>query len=494
MIDENRLVKERLKKREALIKAGINPYPYSYQQTHHARDVKQAHAGLKPEQRTDDVVSVAGRIMTMRVMGKALFLTLQDETGTLQVYARRDDLGDEQYSLLKKLDLGDIIGVRGVVFTTKTGEITVHASSYVLLVKSLRPLPEKYHGLQDVELRYRQRYVDLIVNPEVRRTFVLRTKIIQSMKRTLEKHGFLEVETPTLQPVYGGANARPFVTYHNALNQRLYLRISNELYLKRLLVGGFERVYEFVKDFRNEGIDRTHNPEFTQVEWYQAYGDYEDGMRLFEEVVVNAARDALGTTKIVYQGVEIDLSPPWRRLRMVDALKEFVGIDVLSMSRDDLLAYCDQHGIEYDNSSWGMLVQAIFEAQCEDRLVQPTFIIDHPVESTPLAKPHRSGDHRFVERFEPYINTWEVGNGYSELNDPVLQRKFFEEQVERGRGGEDETHPMDEDFVRALEFGMPPASGVGLGVDRIVMLLTDSPSIRDVILFPTLKPQKGGSS
>lgn len=484
----DRLMLERIKKLELLRERGVNPYPYRFDKDSDAASVKDSFSSLKPEEVTDSRVSVAGRIIRMRVMGKALFFTLRDQSGDLQVYATKNDLGDD-YNILKKLDIGDIVGVKGFVFATKTGEITVHCESFSLLCKSIRPLPEKYHGLRDVELRYRQRYVDLIMNPEVREVFVKRAKIIRSIKNTLESKGFLSVETPVLQPIYGGANARPFVTHHNALDMDLYLRISNELYLKRLLVGGFERVYEFVKDFRNEGIDRTHNPEFTQVEWYQAYGDYEDGMRLFEEAVSKAAIELYGSPKIVFQGVEIDLTPPWRRLRMVDAIKEFAGIDVLSMSADDLLDYCDQNGIEYDAKSWGMLVQAVFEAKCEEHLVQPTFIIDHPIETTPLAKPHRNGDSRFVERFEPYINTWEVGNGYSELNDPLLQRRLFEEQVERGRGGEDETHPMDEDFVTAIEYGMPPTSGVGMGVDRIVMLLTDSPSIRDVILFPTMKPR-----
>ncbi|MBN1275660.1 lysine--tRNA ligase [Candidatus Woesearchaeota archaeon] len=492
MEDDNRLIQERRKKRAALIQEGINPYPYRFQKKHDAAAIKETYKGLKPEEATKDVASIAGRIMTMRIMGKASFCTIQDQTGTQQLYVTRDALGEEGYGRFKKLDLGDIIGAEGTVFSTRTGEVTVHAKKVVLLCKSLRPLPEKHHGLKDTELRYRQRYVDLIVNPEVRETFIKRSKIIQSMKRTLEKHGFLEVETPTLQPIYGGANARPFTTHHHALDVQLYLRISNELYLKRLLVGGYERVYEFVKDFRNEGIDRTHNPEFTQVEWYQAYADYNDGMALVEEVISTAAKDVLGTTNIAFQGTKIDLSPPWRRLSVADAVKRHAGIDVKASSREDLLDYCDKHGIAYDASSWGMLVMAVFEASCEDKLVQPTFVMDYPVESTPLAKPHRSGDERFVERFELYINGWELGNAYSELNDPVVQRRLLEEQVERGRAGEDETHPMDDDFVAAIEYGMPPTSGVGIGVDRLVMLLTDNASIRDVILFPTMKPQEDG--
>ncbi len=484
-MEENRLVQERIKKREMLLESGINPYPHNFKLSHKASEIKEKY-DLKPEETTNDEVIIAGRLMTIRIMGKASFATIQDSTGRIQIYARKDDLGDS-YKLFKKLDIGDIIGVKGFVFATRTGEITVHCKEFTLLTKTLRPLPEKYHGLQDVEMKYRQRYLDLIMNPEVRERFVKRSKIINSIRRTLQEKGFLEVETPTLQPIYGGANARPFKTHHNALDIDLYLRISNELYLKRLLVGGFDKVFEFVKDFRNEGIDTTHNPEFTQVEWYEAYADYYDGMRLFEETVSRAAKEVLGTTRIEFQGRTIDLKTPWKRMRMVDAIKEFAGIDVLNMSREELIDYCKKEGIEAKNNSWGMLVQAVFEEKCEEYLIQPTFIIDHPVETTPLAKPHRSGDERFVERFEPYINTWEVGNGYSELNDPVLQRKFLEEQVKRGRGGEEETHPMDEDFVQAIEYGMPPTSGVGMGIDRIVMLLTNSPSIRDVIFFPTMK-------
>ena len=488
--NEHRLVQERMRKREALLENGVNPYPYRYGKTHDAAQVQEVHKGLEPEGTTEDEVAVAGRIMAMRVMGKASFCTIQDATGRIQLYVRREELGDEPYKRFKKLDIGDIIGSSGVVFATKTGEVTVRVKSLDLLAKSLRPLPEKYHGLQDTELRYRQRYLDLTMNPEVRETFIKRSRIIKSIRQTLDGHGFLEVETPTLQSVYGGANARPFVTHHNTLDMRLYLRISNELYLKRLLVGGFERVYEFVKDFRNEGIDRTHNPEFTQVEWYQAYSDYNDGMRLVEEAVSKAARDVLGTTKITFNGQEIDLTPPWKRVTVAEAVKEHTGLDIDSMSREDLLDYCDKEGIEYDASSWGMLVVAIFEGKCEDKLIQPTFVRDYPVENTPLAKARRDGDDRYVEQFEIFINGWEMGNAYSELNDPVVQRRLLEEQAERGRGGDEEAHPMDDDFIVSLEHGMPPTSGVGLGIDRFVMLFTGNDSIRDVILFPTMKPQK----
>ncbi len=487
MEPDHRLIAERIKKISELRELGANPYPYEFRVTHHAATILEENKNLKKETKTKKKVSVAGRVTNLRRMGKASFSHIMDSTGRIQVYVRQDDVGEKAYSIWKKVDLGDYIGVEGTVFTTKTGEISVYASSVTILCKSIRPLPEKFHGIKDTEMRYRKRYLDLIMNPEIRETFRIRSRIIQSMRRTLDGKGFLEVETPVLQPIYGGANAKPFVTKHNALDMTLYLRISNELYLKRLLVGGFERVYEFVKDFRNEGIDRTHNPEFTQVEWYQAYGDYEEGMRNFEDVVSNATKDVLGRTKIKYQGTEIELKSPWKRLKVTDAIKKYTELDVLGMSREDLLDYCDKNGIEYEQSNWGMLVMAIFEAKCEEHLIQPTFIMDYPVESTPLAKPHRGGDERFVERFEAYINGWEVGNAYSELNDPILQRKFLEEQAELGRGGDEEAHPMDEDFLESIEQGMPPTSGVGLGVDRIVMLLTDSATIRDVILFPTMR-------
>ncbi len=449
-------------------------------------------------------------------MGKASFSHIKDQEGKIQFYIKKDEVGEDTYKVFKLLDIGDIVGVKGYVFRTKTGEVSIHCLELTLLTKSIQPLPvvkeeitetgEKiiHDAFADVELRYRQRYIDLIVNDNVKDTFIKRTAVIKSIKNTLERHNFFEVETPTLQPIYGGANARPFVTKHNALGIDLYLRISNELYLKRLIVGGFNRVYEFVKDFRNEGIDRTHNPEFTQVEWYQAYGDYFDSMNLFEEAVEQAAIDALGTTKINYQGTDIDLKRPWKRLKMTDAIKEKTGLDVINMKRADIADYMLKNEIEFDkkiSGNKGLLIANLFEAVCEEDLVQPTFVIDHPIDTTPLCKPMREYSLQqieemkkdpeqviFVERFEPYINKWEMGNSYTELNDPILQRKLLEEQVERGRGGEAETHPMDEDFLNAIEIGMPPTTGVGMGIDRLVMLLTNSYSIRDVILFPLMKP------
>lgn len=521
MQEQNELIKSRLEALEEIKKLGINPYPHRFDVSSNSKQIIENFKDPADEAEADTqkqkIVSVAGRIMAIRKMGKASFCHIKDDAGKIQIYIRQNDVGEQLYKLFKLLDIGDIIGVNGFVFRTKMGEISVHAASFELLTKTIHPLPvvkeevtetgEKiiHDAFADVELRYRQRYIDLIVNDNVKDTFIKRTKIIQSIKRTLEKYNFFEVETPTLQSIYGGANARPFQTHHNALNIPLYLRISNELYLKRLIVGGFNRVYELVKDFRNEGIDRTHNPEFSQIEWYQAYGDYFDSMNLFEEVVEQACIEVNGKTKIEYQGVEIDFKRPWRRLKMVDAISEKNGIDVLNMKKTDIIKYMDDKSIEYDpkiSHSKGLVIAALFEATCEESLVQPTFVTDHPIDTTPLCKPLREYSMQqleemkadpeqviFVERFEPYVNRWEMGNSYTELNDPVLQRKLLEEQVERGRGGEEETHPLDEDFLKAIEVGMPPTTGVGLGVDRLVMLLTDSATIRDVLFFPLMRPQ-----
>jgi lysyl-tRNA synthetase class 2 len=490
MDDTHRLIQERLRKAEELRKLKINPYPYAYRRTATAAAVLGKHKGLKAGEQTKDVVAVAGRVVLLRNMGKATFGHLQDCSGRLQFYAKEEDLG-KNYEIIKRLDMGDFLGAKGEVFATKTGEITVQCREVVLLAKSLRPLPEKHHGLQDVETRYRKRYLDLVANPEVKEAFVQRASIIKAMRDYLDSHEMLEVETPTLQPVYGGANARPFTTHHNTLAMDLYLRISDELYLKRLLVAGFDGVYEICKDFRNEGVDTQHNPEFTMLEWYLAYADYNDGMRMTEELIAAAATAARGTTKLSYQGRPLDLTPPWKRATLAELIKEHAKIDVLRMDEKELRQFCKKHRIEHEEYyTWGLLAQAVFERFCEPLLFQPVFVIDHPFETTPLCKAHRGGDSRLVERFELYIAGMEIANAYSELNDPVVQRQRFREQVERRKHGDEEAQPMDEEFVEALEYGMPPTSGVGVGVDRVVMILTDKPSIRDVIFFPAMRPQE----
>ncbi|MCB0722768.1 MAG: lysine--tRNA ligase [Ignavibacteriae bacterium] len=522
MNEQNELIKRRIEELEHIKQLGVNPYPHKFDVTAKSADVISSYKDPadddEKEKQKEKIVSVAGRIMSIRKMGKASFCHIKDEQGRIQAYIKKDEVGDTCYELFKLLDIGDIIGVKGYPFRTKTGEVSIHAVEMEILTKTIHPLPvvkeettesgEKivHDAFADVELRYRQRYIDLIVNEHVRDTFVKRTKIIQSIRKTLEDNYFMEVETPTLQVVYGGANAKPFVTHHNTLDMQLYLRISNELFLKRLIVGGFDRVYEFVKDFRNEGIDRTHNPEFTQVEWYQAYGDFNDSMELFEKVIENACLAVHDTTKVTYGDKEIDFKAPWRRVTMPEAIADTTGLDVLNMKRSEIIDYLNSKDIHIDKTiinNKGLLIALLFEEMCENDLTQPTFITEHPIDTTPLCKPLRRYSMKdleemkddpeeviFVERFEPYINCWEMGNSYTELNDPILQRRLLEEQVERGRGGEEETHPLDEDFIKAIEVGMPPTTGVGLGVDRLVMLLTNSHSIRDVLFFPLMRPLK----
>ncbi len=486
---DNPLIKERLEKLKQLRDLGIDPYPYSFNQTDHAEDIHSKFSNIKKEEVTNKKTSVAGRIMLMRNMGKVTFLHLEDISGRIQVYLRKDDLKDN-YKLVKKLDLGDWLGVTGKVFRTKMGEISVWAENVELLTKTIRPLPDKHKGLQDKEVRYRQRYVDLAVNKEVREVFIKRAKIISAVREFLDSKKFIEVEIPTLQSVYGGANARPFTTHLNAWDMEMFLSISPELYLKRLVVGGLERVYTICKNFRNEGVDKTHNPEFTMLEFYCAYIDYNEIINLTEQLYEFVAKKVLGTTKITYQGKKIDLKGPWERLTMLDAIKKYGKFDIEPMSDDEIKGLLKKYNIELEGGfNRGIAISEIFEAVAEEHLIQPVHIIDHPKETTPLCKLKR-GKPELIERVEPYINASEIGNGYSELNDSKKQFEEFKFQEERGRGGDEEAHKMDEDYVRSLEFGLPPCGGMGIGIDRMVMLLTDQPTIKDVILFPTMRPEE----
>ena len=485
MPTEEELIAERRRKRDDLLKLGINPYPYKYSPSHKSAELLEKYKSLAVEQRTDDSVKIAGRIVALRRMGKATFMHILDQFGRIQAYFKFDDL--KTYDQLKLFDMGDFIGVEGIVFKTKTGEISVWAKNFEMLCKSLRPLPEKWHGLTDVEQRYRKRHLDLIMNPEVKETFIRRTKIIDCIRKTLNEKGFLEVDTPVIQPIYGGASAKPFKTHLNSLKMDVFLRISNELYLKRLLVGGFEKIYEFARDFRNEDIDRSHNPEFTQVEVYQTYGDFNDMKELVMDLYVASAKAIHGSTKFEYQGQIIDVKKPWQEYTMVESLKKFAGIDADKLTMADMSKLCTEHAIEVmQNPTKGHLIQAMFEEFVEDKLVQPTLITHHPIESTPLCKPCREPHlkEHFIERFEPFIAGMEIANAYSELNDPVLQRKLLEDQANQLRAGSEEAHPMDEDFVQAIEVGMPPTGGIGIGIDRMIMILTNNPSIRDVLFFP----------
>lgn len=473
-------------KLDKLRAAGIDPFGRRYEVTHHAADIRARFDELANQR-----VRIAGRLMSIRAHGKASFAHVQDRSGQIQIYVKIDVVGERAYEFFSTLDIGDIIGVEGIVFRTRRGEITVEVSSFELLTKSLLPLPEKWHGLTDVDLRYRQRYVDLIVNPEVRETFIKRTKIIQTVRRYLDERGFIEVETPVLGTVASGGHARPFVTHHNTLDMDLYLRIALELNLKRLLVGGLERVYEIGHCFRNEGMDTRHNPEFTMIELYQAYGDYNDMMEIVEGVYAAAALAVCGTTKVTYQGRELDLTPPWPRLRMIDAIKQYAGVDWTAIKTDaDALALAERMKLDVKGKKTkGQVLDELCSEYVESKLIQPTFLVDYPVEISPLAK-RIPEQPELTWRFEAFINGWEVGNAFTELNDPIDQRARFEQQAEEKKKGNDEAMPYDEDFVTALEYGMPPAGGLGMGIDRMVMLLTDSPSIRDVILFPTMRPRK----
>jgi len=485
--DVNEQMLVRREKLDKLRAAGKDPYAVErFDRTHVAAEIHENFAELENRE-----VALAGRIMSIRTHGKASFAHIQDMSGRIQIYVRIDQVGETAYQLFLDLDLGDIIGVRGKVFRTRRGEVTVAVDSLELLSKALRPLPEKWHGLKDVELRYRMRYVDLIVNPEVRQVFIARSKIVQAIRDYLNARGFLEVETPMLNLIPGGANARPFVTYHNALDTQLYLRIAPELYLKRLIVGGFEKVYELNRNFRNEGISTKHNPEYTALEVYQAYVDGEEMMRLTEDLIAYVAEQVTGSTVITYQGEKIDLTPPWRRLTMLDAIKEYTGVD-FSQAKEgaEALRLAEKLGLEMEEgATYGKVIAEVFDEFVEPKLIQPTFITEYPVEISPLAK--RIADKPdFTARFEPYIYGREMANGFSELNDPIDQRERFLKQVQQREAGDEEAHMMDEDYVRALEYGLPPTGGLGIGIDRLVMLLTDSYSIRDVLLFPLMKPRE----
>ncbi|MEQ2818802.1 lysine--tRNA ligase [[Ruminococcus] torques] len=489
--DLNQLRKVRREKLAELQGSGKDPFVITkYDQTHHSVEVKENYEELEGKQ-----VSIAGRMMSKRVMGKASFCNVQDLKGNIQSYVARDSIGEENYKEFKKLDVGDVIGIEGEVFKTKTGEISVHASHVTLLSKSLQILPEKFHGLTNTDMRYRQRYVDLIMNPEAKDTFIKRSKIISAIRRYLDGEGFMEVETPMLVANAGGAAARPFETHFNALNEDLKLRISLELYLKRLIVGGLERVYEIGRVFRNEGLDTRHNPEFTLMELYQAYTDYNGMMDLTENLYRHVAQEVLGTTKIVYNGVEMDLGKPFERITMVDAVKKYAGVDWNEVKTlEEARKLADEHHVEYEeHHKKGDILSLFFEEFAEEHLIQPTFVMDHPIEISPLTK-KKPENPEYTERFEFFMNGWEMANAYSELNDPIDQRERFKAQEELLAQGDEEANTTDEDFLNALEIGMPPTGGIGFGIDRMCMLLTNSAAIRDVLLFPTMKTQGGAKN
>ncbi|WP_026021949.1 lysine--tRNA ligase [Bacillus timonensis] len=480
----------RREKLHTLREMGVDPFGKRFERTHSTRELIDLYDAFTKEQLDEKEISVtiAGRIMTKRGKGKAGFTHIQDLTGQIQLYVRLDAVGEEQYEVFNMADLGDIVGVSGTVFKTKVGELSIKVTSFELLSKALRPLPDKFHGLKDVEQRYRQRYLDLIMSPESKETFITRSKIIRAMRRYLDDHGYLEVETPMMHSIPGGASARPFITHHNALDIPLYMRIAIELHLKRLIVGGLEKVYEIGRVFRNEGVSTRHNPEFTMIELYEAYADYKDIMSLTENLIAHIAQEVLGTTTITYGDDEIELKPEWKRLHMVDAIKEYVGADFWKeMSLEEARQLAKEHNVEInDNMQYGHIVNEFFEQKIEDKLIQPTFIYGHPVEISPLAKKNPE-DPRFTDRFELFIVGREHANAFTELNDPIDQRQRFEAQLKEREQGNDEAHMMDEDFVEALEYGLPPTGGLGIGVDRLVMLLTNSPSIRDVLLFPQMR-------
>ncbi|WP_409299075.1 lysine--tRNA ligase [Peribacillus sp. SCS-26] len=480
----------RREKMQSMAEGGIDPFGKRFERTHLSDEITASYEDLSKEELDEKEINVtiAGRIMTKRGKGKAGFAHIQDLTGQIQIYVRQDAVGEEQYEMFNSVDLGDLIGITGTVFKTKVGELSIKANELTFLTKALRPLPDKFHGLKDVEERYRKRYVDLLTNPDSKKTFILRSRIIQSMRRYLDSHGYLEVETPMMHSIAGGASARPFITHHNTLDMTLYMRIAIELHLKRLIVGGLERVYEIGRVFRNEGVSTRHNPEFTMIELYEAYADYRDIMSLTENLIAHIAEEVLGSTTVQYGDYEVDLKPEWTRLHMVDAIKEHTGVDFWeNMSGEQARELAKEHGVEVkDTMEFGHVVNEFFEQKVEDKLIQPTFIFGHPVEISPLAKKNEE-DPRFTDRFELFIVGREHANAFTELNDPIDQRQRFEAQLKEREQGNDEAHEMDEDFIEALEYGMPPTGGLGIGIDRLVMLLTNSPSIRDVLLFPLMR-------
>ena len=483
-ISEQRQI--RREKLQELREMGRDPFVQeTYNVTAHSKDIKDNYDALE-----DQEVAIAGRIMSKRIMGKAAFFDVQDKQGRIQCYVKRDDIGTEEYKVFKTYDIGDLVGLKGIVFKTKTDEISIHVHELTLQAKSLQVLPDKWSGLVDTDLRYRQRYVDLIVNPEVRDTFIKRSKIVAKIREYMMNDGFMEVETPMMHPIPGGAAARPFITHHNALDIDIYMRIAPELYLKRLIVGGMERVFEMNRCFRNEGIDNRHNPEFTTIESYQAYGDVEDAIRLTENLVSYCAQEVLGTQEITYQGTEINLTPPWNRITMAEGVKKYTGEDFDAVTTvEEARAIADRLNVEYTNNDGiGKILNACFEDYVEENLIQPTIVYGHPKEISPLAKASRENPLA-TERFEAFIYGRELANGFSELNDPIDQKQRFLDQLKEREAGDDEAHRMDEDFVNALEYGLPPTAGLGVGIDRLVMFLTDSASIRDVLLFPLMKPE-----
>ncbi len=484
--DLSEILRIRREKLSGLQEEGRDPFQVTkFTVSRHAQEIKDQFDALEGSE-----VTIAGRLMSKRGMGKVSFCDLQDKSGRIQLYARKDEMDEETYNRFKKYDIGDIVGVRGEVFRTQRGEMSVRAREITLLSKSLLPLPEKFHGLTDKETRYRQRYVDLIVNPEVRRNFEVRSAFVKHLRSFLDNRGYMEVETPVLNTISGGATARPFITHHNTLDIDMYMRIATELHLKRLIVGGLERVYEVGRIFRNEGMDTKHNPEFTTVELYEAYADFNDMMDLFEDLLSSAAQEILGTYRVVWQGEEIDLTPGWPRLSMAEAVKQYLGVDFMALESDEAaVAAARSAGVDMDGvePTWGHALYECFDQKVEEKLIQPTFITMHPVDVSPLAK-RSPKDARLTERFELFICRSEMGNAFSELNDPIDQKQRFQKQVELRAKGDDEAGMMDEDFITALEYGMPPTGGLGIGIDRCVMLLTGSDSIRDVILFPTMKP------